>query len=165
MKNLQYYINELKKIHTKKCLVITDNQLEKPHPIILWANKEMEKLTGYTLEELKANSPRVLQGPDTDRKTLDRLRATLERGAIFEGGIVNYRKNGTKFYKAWRIAPIKDDDGKVLYYFAVHKETTPEECQKALQKIAKLQNDVLARLGSRHQVTLKTELPRISGPP
>jgi hypothetical protein len=50
---LQCYINELQKIHTDKCLVITDNQLDKPHPMILWANSHFEELTGYTLEELK----------------------------------------------------------------------------------------------------------------
>jgi PAS domain S-box-containing protein len=146
MANLDHYIETLQRVITDKCLVITDGLLDKPHPLILWANHHFETLTGYAIEEIQGHSPRVLQGPKSDRATLDRLKKELLDGKTFEGGVINYRKDGTEFYKVWRIAPILDKNGKTIYYFAVHQESSPENYKITLKKIIELQVNILGKL-------------------
>ena len=149
---LEQCIQELESEYTDNCLVITDNNLNKPGPTILWANKAMENLTGYSLSEMRGNSPRILQGEKTDRATLDRLRNSLEQGEIFEGAIINHKKDGTEFFKYWRIAPIIEND-KIIFYFAVHQEITTEtelkmfvNVMETIHKIADVQKRILKKL-------------------
>ena len=61
-------------------VLITDADLTSPGPNILYANAAFCRLTGYSVEELVGRSPRLLQGPRTDRAVLDDLRLKLERG-------------------------------------------------------------------------------------
>ena len=52
------------------------------------------RMTGYAPEELLGKTPRILQGPKTDRALLDRLRVDLSTSGRFEGEGANYRKDG-----------------------------------------------------------------------
>ena len=145
--NIETIIEQLSSEHTDKCLVVTDNQLDSPHPCILWVNNKFEELTGYTLEELKGKSPRTIQGEKTDRKTLDRIKKTLKDGGIFEGSILNYKKDGTEFTKAWRIVPIKDENESILYYLAVHQEVKIiGDYDEVMNDIIKIQDSILKKL-------------------
>ncbi len=51
-------------------ILITDAQLDFPGPYIVYANSAFCELTGYTLAELEGQTPRLLQGPDTDYELL-----------------------------------------------------------------------------------------------
>ena len=73
---------------------------------ILYANKAFKALTGYSPKEVVGNTPRILQGPATDKKVLDRLRTALSEGKSFEGRAINYKKNGTPFIMHWRVVPV-----------------------------------------------------------
>lgn len=74
---------------------------------IVYANKAFKKLTGYDPREVVGKTPRILQGPGTDRKVIDRLSVALAAGGRFEGKAVNYKKDGTPFIMHWRVLPIR----------------------------------------------------------
>jgi diguanylate cyclase (GGDEF)-like protein/PAS domain S-box-containing protein len=107
-------------------VVITDTQLEEPGPRIVYVNHAFENMTGYTFNDVKDHSPRLLQGPDTDRGVLDRVRSSLETGDAFQGRTINYRKDGTPFKLEWRIEPIAGASGEVQYYMAIQRDVTEE---------------------------------------
>lgn len=88
---------------------------------IIYANKAFKKLTGYDPAEVVGKDPRMLQGPGTDRKVIERLSATLKSGGRFEGRAVNYKKDGTPFVMNWRMFPLKDA-GKILAWVAIQRE-------------------------------------------
>jgi len=75
-------------------------------------------MTGYSAEEVHGRDPRFLQGPATDRRVLDRLRTDLEAGRPFQGETINYRKDGTPFTMAWRIAAVRSPAGVIGIYGA-----------------------------------------------
>jgi hypothetical protein len=54
-------------------------------------------MTGYTMDELRGRSLRILQGPETDPEVLARLRACLREARFFEGIAINYRKDGSTY--------------------------------------------------------------------
>jgi PAS domain S-box-containing protein len=88
---------------------------------IVYANKAFKKLTGYDPSEVVGKDPRMLQGPGTDRKVIDRLAATLKAGGKFEGRAVNYKKDGTPFIMNWRMFPLKDG-GQIIAWVAIQRE-------------------------------------------
>ncbi|MEI6700013.1 MAG: PAS domain S-box protein, partial [Mycobacteriaceae bacterium] len=45
---------------------------------IIYANKAFKKLTGYDPTTVIGKDPRILQGPGTDRKVIERISATLK---------------------------------------------------------------------------------------
>ncbi len=65
---------------------------------------------------------------------------------VFEGSILNYKKNGIEFLKAWRIVPIKEN-GVILYYFAVHQEMSRiDDYNIEMNKIIQVQKNILTNL-------------------
>jgi len=74
---------------------------------IIYANKSFTKLTGYTQSEVIGKTPRILQGPATDKKVVGRLREALLKDKKFEGKAINYKKNGTPFIMYWRVVPAR----------------------------------------------------------
>ncbi len=74
---------------------------------IIYANQAFRKLTGYAPSEVIGKTPRILQGPATDRKVIARLGEVLKNGGRFEGQAINYKKDGTPFIMHWRVVPVK----------------------------------------------------------
>jgi PAS domain S-box-containing protein len=88
---------------------------------IIYANKAFKKLTGHDPTAVIGKDPRILQGPGTDKKVIERISATLKAGGRFEGRAVNYRKDGTPFIMNWRMFPLKDA-GKITAWVAIQRE-------------------------------------------
>jgi len=109
---------------SKESIVITDAELDLPGPKIMFVNPAFTRMTGYAAEEAVGKTPRILQGPLTDKTVLSRLRRTLEQGQVFEGETVNYRKDGTEFDLEWQIAPIRNTSGKTTHFVAIQRDIT-----------------------------------------
>jgi len=112
-------------------IIITDTELDSPGPHILYVNPGFTKMTGYLPEEVLGKSPRILQGPNTNRVVLERLRSTLEAGDVFFGQAINYRKDGSEFWNEWHIEPIRKDDGKITHYIAIQHDITQRKLSEA----------------------------------
>jgi PAS domain S-box-containing protein len=109
---------------SKESIMITDAELDLPGPRIIFVNSAFTRMTGYTMAELVGKTPRIFQGPRTDRSVLQRLRQNLGRGENFAGEAINYRKDGTEFFLEWQVAPIHDAGGKVTHFVAVERDIT-----------------------------------------
>ncbi|QJR37881.1 GGDEF domain-containing protein [Gemmatimonas groenlandica] len=105
-------------------VMITDARLDLPGPRIVFVNAAFERMTGWSAAELTTLTPRILQGPETDRTTLQRLRANLSAGEPFQGSTVNYRRDGSPFIMEWSINAVTDDDGAPRYFVAVQRDIT-----------------------------------------
>lgn len=107
-------------------VVVTDAELEPPGPRILFVNKAFENMTGWKASDILGRTPRVLQGPETDRGELGRMKTALKRGESFLGEVVNYRADGTKFILQWHVAGIRDSFNQTRYYVAIQRDITSE---------------------------------------
>lgn len=117
--------------NTTAAFLITGTQLEKPGPRVTYVNPAFTEMTGYAKEDIVGQTPRILQGPKTDRALLDRLRRQLEAGDRFHGETVNYRKDGTEYVLDWSIEPIRAQDGVVTHWVATQNDVTR---QRALEQ-------------------------------
>ncbi len=99
-------------------VLITDASTEGK---IIYANKSFKKLTGHEPSEIIGKTPRILQGPGTDAKVIERLSVALKTGGKFEGKAINYKKDGTPFIMFWRVLPIKVGK-KIIAWVAIQRE-------------------------------------------
>ncbi|HEV2694863.1 MAG TPA: response regulator [Verrucomicrobiae bacterium] len=111
-------------LQAKESILISDAQLELPGPKIIFVNPAFTQMTGYTREEAVGQTPRILQGPRTDKTVLRRLRQNLEHGEVFDGEAIQYRKDGTEYFQEWRVTPLHDDNGKITHYVAIQRDIT-----------------------------------------
>ncbi|MEX0828019.1 MAG: EAL domain-containing protein [Haliea sp.] len=105
-------------------VVITTDDMLPPGPTFVHVNDAFTRMTGYTREEALGASPRILQGPATDRKVLDRLKSNLRSGDSFEGQTWNYRKDGTPYLVEWTITRLHHDGKGLDYFFSVQRDIT-----------------------------------------
>lgn len=105
-------------------ILITELTLEKPGPKIVYVNDGFTRMTGYGREEVIGKTPRILQGPKTDRAVLDKLKQRLKDGQAFFGHTVNYRKDGTEFINQWDIHPLTDSKGEITHWVSYQHDIT-----------------------------------------
>ncbi|MGC9387260.1 MAG: sensor domain-containing diguanylate cyclase [Hydrogenovibrio sp.] len=105
-------------------LVITDTGDSEPHYRFLYVNERFQKQCGYSEEELKHLSPKILQGPRTHSKTLAKLHQALKEDRTFIGQTTNYRKDGSEYIVRWSINPIRDENDRVIAYISCQQEVT-----------------------------------------
>jgi PAS domain S-box-containing protein len=105
-------------------IIITEALLKRPGPRIVFVNRAFCSSTGYSEKELLGQTPRLLQGPRTNRVLMQELVERLKNGEPFHGETVNYRKDGTPYRARWNISPICDDNGKITHYvsFQMHSK-------------------------------------------
>lgn len=107
---------------TRMPMVVTDPR-QQDNPIV-FVNGAFLDLTGYTMEEVLGRNCRFLQGPDTDRTTIEELRKSLAEHKAVAVDILNYKKDGSKFWNGLFIGPVFDKEGTLLYFFASQLDIT-----------------------------------------
>lgn len=100
-------------------IVITDlkGQIE-------YANETAQRTTGYTLEELKGKTPRVLKSGETSLEEYKRLWSNITAGREWRGVFHNRRKNGELYWEASTITPILDASGKPTHFLGIKEDIT-----------------------------------------
>eukprot|EP00271_Cylindrocystis_brebissonii_P017263 TRINITY_DN4419_c0_g1_i3.p1 TRINITY_DN4419_c0_g1~~TRINITY_DN4419_c0_g1_i3.p1 ORF type:complete len:856 (+),score=203.26 TRINITY_DN4419_c0_g1_i3:800-3367(+) len=96
----------------------------KPDIPIMFASEGFYTMTGYTPAEVIGHNCRFLQGPDTDRVEVNRLKQCLLSGESYCGRLLNYRKDGTPFWNLLTVSPVKDDFDRVVKFVGMQVEVT-----------------------------------------
>ncbi|MET4702383.1 PAS domain S-box-containing protein [Constrictibacter sp. MBR-5] len=120
-------------------------------PRIVYVNDAYERRTGYSRDEVIGKSPRILQGPKTDRTELDRIRQALETWSPVRSELINYTKSGEEFWIELDIVPLADETGRYTHWVSVERDVTDrkraeEEIrvnQERFRLVAKATNDVV----------------------
>lgn len=101
---------------------------------IIFANQAAQQITGYTLEEMLGNTPR-LWGGLMSKQFYKKLWATKLRGEVFNGEIINRRKNNETYIAAAHISPIKNENGEVVGFIGSEEDITAvrKSEQKAIE--------------------------------
>ena len=122
-----------------------------PGPRIVFVNEAFERRTGFTREEVVGRTPRILQGPDTQRAHLDRIRVGLEQWERVRVDLINYTKAGEPYWVDLDVSPVWDDARRLTHWVAVGRDIT--ERKSAEEKIQYLAfYDPLTQLPNRQHL-------------
>ena len=92
---------------------------------IEYLNPAAERMTGYSLEELRGHLPALLLAEEEERERMKQVGQMLSKGGAWRGEIRMRRKDGTVFDAALVIAPIPDESGDPSGYVTVVEDVTP----------------------------------------
>ena len=68
-----------------------------------------------------------MQGPETDPDAVAAIRRALTAQTAITIDILNYKKDGTKFWNRLRIRPLYGEDGEVMFYAGAQNPIDPKE--------------------------------------
>ncbi len=91
---------------------------------IVYVNGRFSALTGYSFKEIAGQNPRILSSGKTPPEVYRTFWKTVLSGGIWEGDLLNKRKNGQVFWESISIAPIKDGQGKISHYVGIWNDST-----------------------------------------
>ena len=105
---------------TDNSVIITD-----PDGMIEYVNPGFEKLTGYTLDEVRGKKPgSFLQGELTDKNTVARIRQKLDAREPFYDEILNYDQNGGTYWISLAINPVFNEKGELEKFISIQANIT-----------------------------------------
>ena len=107
---------------TRMPMVVTDPR--QPDNPIVFANGAFFDLTQYKEEQVLGRNCRMLQGPGTDRRTVDEVRKAIAEQRPVSVDILNYKADGSTFWNALFLGPVFDAEGQLLYFFASQMDIT-----------------------------------------
>jgi PAS domain S-box-containing protein len=100
-------------------------------PEIVFANPAFETLTGFSVAEVVGKTPRILQGPETDRAELGLIKSALLRGDSHRTELLNYTKAGVAYWIEIDISPVRSTTGEITHFVAVERDVTGRREQAA----------------------------------
>ncbi len=103
-------------------VLITD-ALQDDNPIV-YVNPAIEKMSGYSAEELIGRNPRLLRGEDHDQPEVERIRKALIAQEPVQVLLRNYRKDSSQFMDEVSISPVRDADGTVTHFIGIQRDVT-----------------------------------------
>ena len=113
--------------------VVTDPSL--PDNPIVYATQGFLNLTGYTLDQVLGRNCRFLQGPETDPKSVEKIRSAIETGNDMSVCLLNYRVDGTTFWNQFFIAALRDANGNITNYVGVQCKVSCWICKVECQSM------------------------------
>lgn len=106
--------------------IVTDpSQHDNP---IIYTNKTFIEMTGYTQEEVIGRNCRFLQGPETAKEDVQKMKEAIAGEKKVLLTLQNYRKDGSPFWNRLAIEPVRID-GK-LYFIGTQTDITLERSQQ-----------------------------------
>ncbi|MDG0982547.1 MAG: PAS domain-containing protein [Tateyamaria sp.] len=149
---------------TQVPMVVSDPRLE-DNPII-YVNHAFTKQTGYARSAAVGRNCRFLQGEETSKATVDKLRASIQAQESVSVDILNYRASGEPFMNRLLVAPLSDENGELRYYVGIQKELNANQrgtdAERMNQQLSEVQDRVEADMSMiigmvRHQSNLSMQ--------
>ncbi|MEI8156610.1 MAG: 7TM diverse intracellular signaling domain-containing protein [Burkholderiales bacterium] len=129
-----------------------------PDRVLTDVNDASQKISGYERAELVGRTCRLLQGPDTDPQTVQRIRTALDAAQPFHGEILNYRKDGTSFWNELSIVPVFDAVGALSQFVGVQRDVSERKAAQAELMLARDAADAANQAKSRFLATMSHEI-------
>ncbi|MFN2144993.1 MAG: diguanylate cyclase, partial [Anaerolineales bacterium] len=118
---------------------------------IQYVNAMFVELTGFSMDEVRMQTPNILTSGKTLMGVYRKLWLTIIQGEVWRGEVINRRKNGEDYWAGVVVAPIKGADSKTSHYVWVIDDIT--ERKNAEEELLQLSiTDPLTGIFNRRQL-------------
>jgi PAS domain S-box-containing protein len=107
---------------TDNAVMITDSEGK-----IEWVNDSLIRMTGYSFQELSGKKSNLLQGPETDQEVVQKMREKIRRKESFSGELINYSKDGRKYWLRLDITPVFKDGENLKNFISIQSDITEQK--------------------------------------
>ncbi len=91
---------------------------------IEFVNPAFCQITGYSAREALGQKPSLLKSGRHPPEFYAQLWSCLVQGDVWQGELINRKKNGELYWEAATISPIKDGQGQISHYLAIKEDIT-----------------------------------------
>src|SRR6185312_10757432 len=91
---------------------------------IEYVNPKFTEVTGYSLDEVRGKNPRLLKSGATPADTYRDLWASITAGRPWHGEVQNRKKDGSTYWDAMWVYPLRDAAGTVTRFLALKEDIT-----------------------------------------
>jgi len=100
-----------------------------------YVNPKFTQLTGYTLEEVLGQNPRLLKSGEQPEEFYRDLWDTILAGEEWQGEFSNRKKSGETYWELASISAIRDADGVITHFVKVAEDITERKrTEEALRR-------------------------------
>jgi PAS domain S-box-containing protein len=121
-------------------IVITDRDGS-----IQWANPAFEALTGYSRAEAIGKNPRLLKSGEHEASFYRGLWDKILSGEVWQGEIVNRRKDGGLYTEEMTITPVLDEARAITGFIAIKSDVTERRLSRERILSSLAEKEVLLR--------------------
>jgi diguanylate cyclase (GGDEF)-like protein/PAS domain S-box-containing protein len=142
--------------HSGEAILITDADAR-----VISINPALTKLTGYTLDLLQGQHPRMLASNEEGGRLLWEIWPTLSKNDFWQGEVWCRGLDGRVFPIWASVSAIRDDQGELTHHYASFTDITEYKANKdRIQKLA--HQDVLTGLANRFSLDHRLEQALLS---
>lgn len=110
-------------------IMITDT-----YGTIEWVNPAFTSITQYTIDEAIGANANILRSGVHDKFFFQQMWKTIKQGKVWEGELINRKKDGSLYTELQSIAPVRADGTNVTHYVAIKQDITRrKEAEAALR--------------------------------
>lgn len=147
--------------NTNDAILITEAEpQDEPGPRIIYVNEAFTKMTGYTADEVIGKSPRILQGPNSNKEELAKLGRALRNWESFELTTLNYKKNGEEFWINFSVTPVADDRGWYTQWIAIERDVTEMKMKELEKDLVNEISEIFQQYGVDEFITCLTKISK-----
>lgn len=162
MDNISFALTALESIRKRQeaeqRLQIVNQAIEQSHASVVitnvkgeiqYVNPAFTQLTGYTMEEVIGENPRVLKTGHTSDTAYTNLWKEISEGRIWQGEFLNKKKNGETYWESATISPIQTNEGTISHYVAVKENITErKKLETEQQQLLRMIENTSAFMGT-----------------
>jgi PAS domain S-box-containing protein len=102
------------------------------HGIIEWVNPAFTVMTGFSLSDAIGSTPQALfQSAEQDADFFAKQWEVISSGQVWQGEILNRRKDGSYYSEEKTITPVVDEQGIIQHYITIKQDVTERQRNKA----------------------------------
>ena len=95
--------------------------------VLEYVNPAFEKLTGYTSAEVLGQTLGILKSDQQSGELYEEMWNTVLSGKVFNGTVMNRKKNGETFVIEKAITPLRNPEGRITHFISTGRDITDQK--------------------------------------